>query len=146
VKQPPSSFHYQPIGVIHTPYRTLESIPKAFGQPPLGEGTVVIHPGFEEGLLDIERFSHLILIFAFHLSRDKPLRVVPPGQERERGVFGTRSPQRPNSIGLLTVELLARRGNILSVRGLDVLDGTPVLDIKPYLLHFDCRPKALKGD
>jgi len=82
------------------------------------------------------------VIVAFHLSKNKPLRVTPPGQSKERGVFATRSPHRPNAIGVLTVELLSREGVKLHVRGVDVVDGTPVLDIKPYLRHFDCRPEA----
>ena len=141
-KRPSPSFTYQAIGLIHSPYQTAGSIPKAIGQAPDAEGTVEIDPRFEAGLLDIEGFSHLILIVAFHQSQAKPLRVTPPGQTRERGVFGTRSPHRPNALGLLTVELLGRRGTTLFVRGLDVLDGTPVLDIKPYLKHFDCRTEA----
>jgi tRNA-Thr(GGU) m(6)t(6)A37 methyltransferase TsaA len=145
IKRPPGSFTYQPIGWIHSPYRTLDSIPKALGKAPTAEGSVEVDPAFEAGLLNIEGFSHLILIVAFHQSEAKPLRVIPPGQTRERGVFASRSPHRPNAIGILTVELLGRQGTSLFVRGLDVLDGTPVLDIKPYLRHFDCRPEAGDG-
>ena len=144
-KRPTGSFTYQPIGWIHSPYRTLDSIPKALGEAPTAEGSVEVDPAFEAGLLDIEGFSHLILIVAFHQSEAKPLRVIPPSQTRERGVFASRSPHRPNAIGILTVELLGRQGTSLLVRGLDVLDGTPVLDIKPYLRHFDCRPEAGYG-
>lgn len=111
----------------------------------MAEGTIEIYPGYEEGLLDIEGFSHLIVIVAFHLSTSRPLRVTPPGQSQERGVFATRSPHRPNSIGILTVELQERENNILHVKGIDVVEGTPVLDIKPYLKHFDCRPEASMG-
>lgn len=138
-------FSYTPIGLLRTPYKTLESIPKAMGRPPLAEGVIEIDPACEEGLLDIEGFSHLLVIVAFHLSKNKPLRVTPPGQSKERGVFATRSPHRPNAIGVLTVELLSREGAKLHVRGVDVVDGTPVLDIKPYLQHFDCRPEAGMG-
>lgn len=139
------TFTYSPIGEFRTPYRSLEDIPKSLGRAPTAEGAIQIDPAYEEGLLDIERFTHLIVIFAFHRSAAKPLQVVPPGQQEKRGVFATRSPQRPNAIGLLTVELLRREGLKLLVRGVDALDGTPVLDIKPYLRHFDCRPEAGSG-
>ena len=137
-----SIFSYTPIGLLRTPYTTPESVPKAMGKAPVAEGVIELDPAYEEGLLDIEGFSHLLVIVAFHLSKNKPLRVTPPGQSRERGVFATRSPHRPNAIGILTVELLSRQGTNLRIRGVDVTDGTPVLDIKPYLRHFDCRPEA----
>lgn len=137
-----SIFSYTPIGLLRSPYTTPESIPKAMGKAPVAEGVIELDPAYEEGLLDIEGFSHLLVIVAFHLSKNKPLRVTPPGQSRERGVFATRSPHRPNAIGVLTVELLSRQGTNLRIRGVDVTDGTPVLDIKPYLRHFDCRPEA----
>lgn len=136
---------YSPIGEFRTPYQSVEAIPKSMGEAPTAEGAIQIDPAYEEGLLDIERFSHLIILFAFHKSTARPLRVTPPGEQKERGVFATRSPHRPNAIGLLTVELLRREGLILFVRGVDVLDGTPVLDIKPYLRHFDSRPEANSG-
>lgn len=139
------TFTFSPIGEFRTPYQSVEAIPKSLGEAPTAEGSIRIDPAYEEGLLDIERFTHLIVIFAFHKSTAKPLQVIPSGQEQKRGVFATRSPHRPNAIGLLTVELLRREGSTLFVRGVDVLDGTPVLDIKPYLLHFDCRPEAGSG-
>ncbi len=138
-------FSYTAIGVLRTPYRTIESIPKTLGERPAAEGVIEIDPAFEAGLLDIDSFSHLLVIVVFHLSTAKPLRVTPPGQSMERGVFATRSPHRPNAIGILTVELIRREGTKLYVRGVDVVDGTPVLDIKPYLRHFDCRPEAGLG-
>ncbi|HEX9756636.1 MAG TPA: tRNA (N6-threonylcarbamoyladenosine(37)-N6)-methyltransferase TrmO [Nitrospiria bacterium] len=138
-------FTYTPIGVIHTPYKTLENIPKSLGEAPTAEGIIEIDPVYEEGLIDIDGFSHLLVIFAFHLSRVKPLKVIPPMQKKEKGVFATRSPHRPNAIGILTVKLLKREGRRLFVRGVDVLDKTPVLDIKPYLKHFNSRPDAQQG-
>lgn len=138
-------FSYTPIGLLRTPYKTLESIPKTLGERPTAEGVIEIDPAFEAGLSDIDSFSHLLVIVAFHLSTAKPLRVIPPGQSKGKGVFATRSPHRPNAIGILTVELLRREGAKLFVRGVDVMDGTPVLDIKPYLRHFDCRPEAGSG-
>ena len=136
---------YNPIGQLRTPYKTLESIPKTFGKRPTAEGVIEVDPAFEEGLLDIDTFSHILVIVSFHLSTGNPLRVIPPRQSKERGVFATRSPHRPNAIGVLTVELLRREGTKLYVRGVDMVDGTPVLDIKPYLIHFDCRPEAGLG-
>ena len=138
-------FSYTPIGLLRTPYRTLEAIPKTLGERPTAEGIIEIDPAFEAGLSDIDSFSHLLVIMAFHLSSAKPLRVIPPGQSKEKGVFATRSPHRPNAIGILTVELLRREATKLFVRGVDMVDGTPVLDIKPYLRHFDCRPEAVSG-
>jgi tRNA-Thr(GGU) m(6)t(6)A37 methyltransferase TsaA len=139
------NFTYTPIGVIYTSYKTLEAIPQTLGEAPTAEGVIEIDPAYEEGLSDIDGFSHLLVIFAFHLSTAKPLKVFPPRQKKEKGVFGTRSPHRPNAIGVLTVEFLKREGRRLFVRGVDVVDGTPVLDIKPYLKHFDSRPEATQG-
>jgi tRNA (adenine37-N6)-methyltransferase len=135
-------FHYSPIGFLRTSYKTTDSIPKQFGIAPTSEGIVEVLEEYGDGLLHIEAFSHLILIFAFHQSRQKPLKVIPPTQEKERGVFASRSPHRPNALGILTVRFKKRDGNRLFVEGVDLLDGTPILDIKPYLLHFDCRPEA----
>jgi formylmethanofuran dehydrogenase subunit E len=139
------SFTYTPVGVFRTPYLTTQSIPKTLGEAPTADAVIEVDPAYADGLLDIERFSHLLVLFAFHQSTAQPLRVYPPGQTRERGVFATRSPHRPNAIGILTVKLTRREGTRLSVRGVDVVDGTPVLDIKPYLRHFDCRPEATLG-
>lgn len=135
-------FTFKPIGFLRTPYRTTETIPKSFGIAPTAEGTVEVLDEYTEGLLEIESFSHLILIFAFHQSHEKPLTVVPPTQIKARGVFASRSPERPNGVGILTVQLIKRDGNRLSVKGVDLVDDTPILDIKPYLLHFDCWPEA----
>lgn len=135
-------FTFSPIGLFHTPYGSTEAIPKAFGKTPTAWGSIEIFPEYEKGLLKIEAFTHLLVIFVFHRSTQKPLTVTPPTQEEERGVFASRSPHRPNPVGVLTVQLLKREGNILFVSGLDLLDGTPVLDIKPYLQHFDCRPES----
>ncbi len=139
------SFTYTSIGVFRTPYFTTQAIPKTLGEAPTADAVIEIDPAYADGLLDIEQFSHLLVLFAFHQSTARPLRVCPPRQTRERGVFATRSPHRPNAIGILTVELTRRDGTRLFVRGVDVVDGTPVLDIKPYLKHFDCRPEATLG-
>src|SRR3989338_5298150 len=102
------SFTYTPIGVFRTSYLTTQSIPKTLGEAPTADAVIEVDPAYADGLLDIERFSHLLVLFAFHQSTARPLRVYPPGQTRERGVFATRSPHRPNAIGILTVELTRR--------------------------------------
>jgi tRNA-Thr(GGU) m(6)t(6)A37 methyltransferase TsaA len=123
----------QPIGHVTSPYQETSSIPKGLGAKHEAEGVLEIMPEFELGLTDIEGFSHLFVIWAFHRSQDFELMGTPPIDDRPHGVFATRSPRRPNPIGLTVVELLRRAGRLLHVRGVDMLDGTPILDIKPYL-------------
>ena len=123
----------QPIGCIRSPYRNTKEIPKGLGAKHDGEGTLEIRPEFEPGLKDIEGFSHLFVIWAFDRSEGCDLVGTPPSDDRPHGVFATRSPRRPNPIGLTVVELLSREGPLLRVRGIDMLEGTPILDIKPYL-------------
>jgi len=122
-----------PIGHIHSPYTDTTSIPKGLGARHDAEGALEIIPEFELGLTDIEGFSHLFVLWVFDRSRDFDLIGTPPCDNRPHGVFATRSPRRPNPIGLTVVELLRREGRRLHVRGVDMLDGTPILDIKPYL-------------
>lgn len=123
----------RPIGWVRSPYREASEIPKGLGAEHRAEGEIEIRPELEAGLTDIEGFSHLFVIWVFHKSTEVRLFGVPPTDDRPHGVFATRSPRRPNPIGLTVVELLGREGNRLRVRGLDMLDGSPVLDIKPYL-------------
>jgi len=123
----------QPIGYVRSPYKTTGQIPKGLGAKHEAEGTLEILPEFEPGLLDIEGFSHLFVIWVFNRSEGFSLVGTPPSDDRPHGVFATRSPRRPNPIGLSVVELLGRDGPVLRVRGIDMLDGTPILDIKPYL-------------
>ncbi len=127
---------FRPIGVVHSPFRTREDVDPRRNTRPDGfsdvRGELEIDPAFALGLKDIASFSHLIVIFAFHKSGPGHLLVKPPCQARRRGVFSTRSPHRPNPIGMTIVRLLGRRGNILKVSGVDMLEGTPILDIKPY--------------
>ncbi len=123
----------QPIGYVRSPYRAGKEIPKGLGAKHEAEGTLEMRPEFEPGLKDIEGFSHLFVIWAFDRSDGYELVAMPPSDNRPHGVFATRSPQRPNPIGLTVVELLSREGPVLRVRGIDMLDGTPILDIKPYL-------------
>lgn len=126
-------FTPRPIGFVQSPYTTTDQVPKGLGAKHDAEGIIEILPEFEAGLTDIEGFSHLFVIWVFHHSQEFNLVGTPPTDERPHGVFATRSPKRPNPIGLTVVELLRRDGSQLFVRGADMLDGSPVLDIKPYL-------------
>ena len=127
-------FTSRPIGFVSSPYKETSQIPKGLGAKHDVDGVIKILPEFEAGLLDIEGFSHLIVIWEFDRSVDFDLIASPPADPgRQHGVFATRSPRRPNPIALTTVELLRREGPDLHVRGVDMLDGTPILDIKPYL-------------
>jgi len=123
----------RPIGFVKSPYSETREIPKGCGAKHEAEGIIEIQPDLEQGLTDIEGFSHLFIIWAFHKADGCSLLGTPPSDNRPHGVFATRSPRRPNPIGLTVVELLDRDGPRLRVRGVDMLDGTPVLDIKPYL-------------
>jgi tRNA-Thr(GGU) m(6)t(6)A37 methyltransferase TsaA len=123
----------QPIGYVRSPYKDAQEIPKGLGAKHEAEGLLEILPEFEPGLTDIEGFSHLFVIWVFDRSEGYQLVGTPPSDDRPHGVFATRSPRRPNPIGLTVVELLGREGAALRVRGIDMLDGTPILDIKPYL-------------
>jgi len=126
-------FTPQPIGHVTSPYTNTREIPKGLGAKHDAEGTLEILPEFAAGLTDIEGFSHLMVLWVFDRSQGYDLLGSPPGDNRPHGVFATRSPRRPNPIGLTTVELLRRQGTSLHVRGVDMLNGTPILDIKPYL-------------
>lgn len=121
------------IGVVRSPHRDTSEIPKGFGAKHDAEGVLEIDPDLEAGLTDIEGFSHLFVVWVFDRSESCELLGTPPTDDRPHGVFATRSPFRPNPIGLTVVQLLRREGNRLHVRGIDMLDGTPILDIKPYL-------------
>jgi tRNA-Thr(GGU) m(6)t(6)A37 methyltransferase TsaA len=123
----------QPIGFVSSPYLDTAAIPKGLGAKHDAEGVLIILPEFQQGLTDIEGFSHLFVIWTFDRSKGFDLVGVPPIDDRPHGVFATRSPRRPNPIGLTVVELLRRDGGHLHVRGVDMLDGTPILDIKPYM-------------
>jgi tRNA-Thr(GGU) m(6)t(6)A37 methyltransferase TsaA len=130
-------FTPQAIGFVRSPFKKTGEIPKGLGAKHTEEGALKILPEFELGLTDIEGFSHLIVIWEFDRSQEFALLGAligtPPSDDRPHGVFATRSPRRPNPIGLTVVELLRREGPDLHVRGLDMLNGTPILDIKPYL-------------
>ncbi len=127
----------KPIGVIHSPFKELEKMPiqpkSAVGK--LGE--VVVDDEYVAGLQDLEGFSHIYLLYRFHQCRKTKLKVIPFMDVVERGVFATRAPVRPNHIGLSVVKLQEVKGNTLIIEGVDILDGTPLLDIKPYVAKFD---------
>lgn len=128
---------YQAIGVIHTPFHHVAGMPiQVVGAKEI-TGTVEVFPEFSDALLDIEGFSRIILIYHFHRSAICILQPVPFLDTLPHGVFSTRAPNRPNPIGLSVVTLLKREGNCLQINGVDMLDGTPLLDIKPYLPEFD---------
>ena len=129
-------FTPRPIGFVASPFKDTSTIPKGLGAMHEEEGVLKILPGFEQGLTDIEGYSHLIVLWAFDRSDGFDLMVSPPTDDRPHGLFSTRSPRRPNPIGLTVVELLRREGGSLHVRGVDMLDGTPILDIKPYLSNI----------
>jgi tRNA-Thr(GGU) m(6)t(6)A37 methyltransferase TsaA len=128
---------YKPIGIIHSPFKE----PKGTPIQPAGakdiEGTVEVFPEYAEGLKDVEGFSHIILIFHFHLSRGVSLKTKPYMDTEEHGIFAIRGPRRPNPIGISTVRLVRIEENILHIKDLDIIDGTPLLDIKPYVPEFD---------
>lgn len=121
------------IGVVRSPFLETKSIPKGPGARHDADGQLEIAPEYEAGLTDIEGFSHLFVLWVFHQADGYELVGTPPTDDRPHGVFATRSPRRPNPIGLTVVELIRREGRVLHVRGVDMLDGTPILDIKPYL-------------
>lgn len=128
---------YKPIGIIHTPFTKRKGTPI---QPRRGrgiKGTIEIFPQYAEGLADLDGFSHIYLIFHLNRSEGFNLRVVPYLDDTERGVFATRAPRRPNAIGLSIVRLDRIEGTTLHIEDIDILDGTPLLDIKPFVHRFD---------
>jgi tRNA-Thr(GGU) m(6)t(6)A37 methyltransferase TsaA len=126
-------FTPQPIGFVGSPYKEASEVPKGLGATHDADGVLAILPEFEAGLTDIEGFSHLVVLWEFDRSQGFALLGTPPSDNRAHGVFATRSPRRPNPIGLTIVELIRRSGLDLHVQGVDMLDGTPILDIKPLL-------------
>ena len=124
---------FRPIGWVRSPFTETAQVPKGLGAEHRAEGTLEILPEYAAGLQDIEGFSHLYVVWAFDRASGYDLVARPPSDDRPHGVFATRSPRRPNPIALTVVELLERDGQRLRVRGVDMLDGTPILDLKPYL-------------
>lgn len=139
-----TEFIMRPIGVIRSPFTDKNQTPIQPSRSP-AIGRVEVAAEFAEGLQDVEGFSHLILLYAFHCSVGYTLRVKPFLDNRQRGLFATRYPCRPNPIGLSIVRLLEWQASTLVIEGVDVLDGTPLLDIKPYVPEFDVRTNVLTG-
>jgi tRNA-Thr(GGU) m(6)t(6)A37 methyltransferase TsaA len=132
-------FPFEAIGYVRSPYKNTDQVPKGLGAKHEAEGVLEVLPQYERGLTDIEGFSHLIVLWVFDRLRPddrSELLGTPPSDNRPHGVFATRSPRRPNPIGFTVVELLRRDARALQVRGVDMLDGTPILDIKPYLSNI----------
>ena len=128
---------YKPIGIIRSPFKKPEGTPIQPKAAKGVKGTVEIFPEYEEGLRDIEGFSHVILIYHFHLAKPAKLLVKPFMDENLHGIFATRAPNRPNPIGISVVKLIKRIGCKIQIENVDILDGTPLLDIKPYVPDFD---------
>lgn len=137
--------NYKPIGVIHTPYTAAEGVPI---QPVFSEkvtAQVEVFPEFEQGLKDLDGFSHIILLYFFHQSDGYRLLCRPFLDNQPRGLFSTRAPRRPNPIGLSIVELIKIEKNILTIGSPDMIDQTPLLDIKPYMEAFDVKKNIKNG-
>lgn len=139
---------FKPIGIVHSPFQKKENVKKFRCVNPKGlvsiQGELEIFGEFAEGLQDLDGFSHIILIFAFHKSTEKKLLAHPPYDNKRRGVFSTRSPNRPNPIGVTVLRFIKRDKNKLHVQGVDMIEGTPILDIKPYTPR-DQKPEARFG-
>lgn len=136
---------FTPIGIIHSPFLEPEGMPIQPSRAAGVQGTVEIFKEYRDGLRDLDGFSHIILLFYFHRSRGFNLTVVPYLDTVPRGVFATRAPRRPNAIGLSVVQLNRVEDGILHIQNVDVLDGTPLLDIKPYIPEFDAPAAAHTG-
>ena len=136
---------YRSIGIVHSPFAELKGMPIQPSRAKGIAGTVEVFLEFQEGLKDLNGFSHIILLYHFHMVTGYSLQVVPFLDSELRGLFATRAPKRPNPIGLSVVRLKGVQGGVLSVLDLDILDGTPILDIKPYVTEFDERTNVNIG-
>jgi formylmethanofuran dehydrogenase subunit E len=136
------NMNLKPVGLIHSPYKTKKE------SPPQGREEICwieVFEEYKEGLKDIDGFSHLMLLYWLHYSKNYSLLVKTPWDSEPHGVFATRSPNRPNALGFSVVELIERKGNKLKVKGLDALEGTPLIDIKPYLPEIDAKANVRVG-
>lgn len=130
---------YRPIGIIYSPFKKMDGMPIQPDGASRIKGSIEIFPEYKPGLKDIDGFSHIILIYHFHLSKDHTLQVKPFLDDELHGIFAVRAPSRPNPIGLSVVRLVQIDDNILQIEDVDIIDGTPLLDIKPYVPDFDYR-------
>ena len=136
---------FSPVGVVHSPHKELAGMPV---QPPAAAGftgEIELLPEYAEGLLDIEGFSHLMVFYHLHKGAGPLLSATPFLDTKPHGVFASRIPRRPNPLGFSVVRLLSREGCVLKIGNVDILDGTPVLDVKPYVAEFDAYPDAASG-
>jgi len=134
----------KPIGIIHSPFKSKKETPiQPFKSRAIGR--VEVYKKYQKGLKDIEGFSHVILIYKFHKSKGYKLLVKPFLDDKPKGLFGTRYPRRPNQIGITVVKLLGRKNNVLTVKGIDIIDKAPLLDIKPYVPEFTTTTKVKVG-
>ncbi len=138
-------FNISPIGIIETPFTDLEGMPIQPSGAADVMGTIVVDKDFEQGLSDLDGFSHIILLYHFHQSKGYNLMVKPFLDDQKRGLFSTRAPRRPNPVGLSIVRLIKREGNKIRIKGIDVLSGTPLIDIKPYVPEFDTKDVTAVG-
>jgi len=141
----PDEISFKPIGIIHTPYSDKESTPIQGCFAPESKGNIELYPEYSSGLKDITGFSHLILIYHFHKSCGYNLLAKPFLDKEQRGIFAIRYCDRPNAIGLSVVKLIQVRDNILDIGEVDMLDNTPLLDIKPYVPQFDVKESVQDG-
>jgi tRNA-Thr(GGU) m(6)t(6)A37 methyltransferase TsaA len=138
------TFTVKQIGLIRTPYARSADAPIQGQFRPESRGEVEVFDDYAPGLQDLEGFTHITLLYYFHRATEERLTVRPYLDDVSRGVFATRGPWRPNRLGLTTVRLVERRGNVLAVAGVDMLDGTPLLDVKPYVPEFDLARGAVR--
>jgi tRNA-Thr(GGU) m(6)t(6)A37 methyltransferase TsaA len=134
-----------PIGIIHTPYTDIKNMPI---QPIAAEGIkglIELLPEYVEGMKDLDGFSHITLIYRFHKITDHSLEVIPFMDDKPRGIFATKAPKRPNAIGISTVKLICIVGNLIHIEEVDMLDGTPLIDIKPFYPRYDNRENVRIG-
>lgn len=139
------TFTITPIGIIETPFDDLEGMPIQPSGAADVIGTLIVDKEYEQGLNDLEGFSHIILLYQFHKSKGYDLMVKPFLDDQKRGLFSTRAPRRPNPIGLSIVHLIKRQGNRITIKGIDVLNHTPLIDIKPYVPGFDTKEVTAIG-
>jgi tRNA-Thr(GGU) m(6)t(6)A37 methyltransferase TsaA len=130
---------YKSIGIIHSPFKNIKGMPIQSAGAKDIKGTIELNPEYAAGLKNLEGFSHIMLLYHFHLSKSYSLRVKPFLDEDIHGIFATRAPRRPNPVGLSVVKLLRVEGCTLHIKEVDVVDGTPLLDIKPYVPKFDVK-------
>ena len=139
------TYTFRPIGIIHTSFEKQEGMPVQGALAPETDGWIEVFQEYAAGLKDVEGFSHLIILYIFHRSQGYHLLAKPFHEETQRGLFAIRSPRRPNPIGMTVVRLRRRKENRLEISGVDMINGTPLLDIKPYIPAIDAHPEAIKG-